>query len=107
MVLKELGERLLHRRVQRRLTQVDLAEQSGISLRTIKRIEAGQSAQMASVVRILRALGALENLDVLVPEAAVTPMERLAHHGKPARRVRRKTGEQTKSRSWKWGTETR
>jgi putative transcriptional regulator len=40
-VLRELGERLSAARVSRNLTQAHVAEEAGISKRTLERLEAG------------------------------------------------------------------
>jgi transcriptional regulator with XRE-family HTH domain len=54
-VLRELGERLLKVRLDRNLTQAALAEQAGISKRTVERIESGEVAsQLSGFVRICR-----------------------------------------------------
>ncbi len=40
-VLREIGARMARRRLDFQLTQADLAEQAGVSKRTVERIEAG------------------------------------------------------------------
>ena len=44
-ILQELGQRLAYCRVALDITQADAAEQSGVSKRTIERIEAGNDTQ--------------------------------------------------------------
>lgn len=48
-VLAELGQRLARLRVERDYTQAMLAEQAGISKRTLERLEAGPSCQLNSL----------------------------------------------------------
>ncbi|MBN1240390.1 MAG: helix-turn-helix domain-containing protein [Gammaproteobacteria bacterium] len=86
-VLRALGERLARRRLDRGLTQAELAAQSGVSKRTVERIESGASAQLVSVIRVLRTLGLADRLDAVVPEAAPSPMELLRLRGKQRRRA--------------------
>lgn len=101
-VLKEMGERLAARRVQREQTQAGLAEEAGVSPSTVTRLEAGKSTDFANVVRVARALGLLANFDALVPEATLTPMERLAFRGKRRQRVRQPKSRPSRSPSWTW-----
>ena len=43
-LLKELGQRIARLRLERNLSQAQLAEQAGISKRTLERLEAGAAA---------------------------------------------------------------
>ncbi|HEX6929299.1 MAG TPA: helix-turn-helix transcriptional regulator, partial [Gammaproteobacteria bacterium] len=58
-VLAELGRRLSHRRIEAGLTQEKLARESGVSKRTVERLEAGSSVQLTSLIRLLRTLALL------------------------------------------------
>jgi transcriptional regulator with XRE-family HTH domain len=103
-VLKETGSRIQQLRVNRGFTQVQLAEQAGVSSSTVVRLEAGNSVQTASCIRILRVLGLLPKLDLLVPEQQLRPMELL--RGKTERRrASRSSPETADSTLWKWGDE--
>ena len=103
-ILAELGKRIAQRRLEFQLTQAVLAEQSGISKRTLERIEAGNTVQMSTMVRILRTLDALDRLDGLVPEVNSRPMDLLKLKGKERQRVTRKKKQPT-DESWQWGDE--
>ncbi len=104
-VLAELGVRMTHRRVEAGYTQEELARESGVSKRTVERLEAGSSVQLTSLVRVLRTLSLLGGLDALLPPATPGPMD-LLRHGKPRRRVR--TGKRARSsrKPWQWGDES-
>jgi transcriptional regulator with XRE-family HTH domain len=101
-VLAELGERLARRRLDRNLTQDQLAREAGVSKRTVVRLENGQSSQVTNLVRVLRALGLLGNLDALVPAPLASPIEALRdksrqrHRASPARKKPRPSSE------WTW-----
>jgi DNA-binding XRE family transcriptional regulator len=84
-ILAELAGRLVQRRLELQLTQEMLAEQAGVSKRTVERVEAGTTTQMSTMIRILRVLELLDRLETLVPEAGPR---------KPADDV-----------PWKWGDE--
>lgn len=100
-VLAELGERLSQARLDRNLTQEDLAQAAAVSKRTIERLETGQSVQLSNLTRVLRALGLLRNLDQLVSPVGPRPIEQLKHQGKTRRRASAAKGEGTGA--WSWG----
>jgi transcriptional regulator with XRE-family HTH domain len=107
-VLHEIGERLMRRRIDAGLTQAQLAEEAGVSKRTVERIEAGRSTDFAMLLRALRALKLLDALDQLVPDLGPGPLALLRGHGRAPKRVRhsrRLPGGATVSRPgapWKW-----
>lgn len=87
-VLAELGARLARTRLERNMSQQQLATEAGISKRTLERIEAGEESKLSNLVRVLRALGLLERIDLLVPEPLPSPIEQLKLHGRRRRRAR-------------------
>lgn len=101
-VLAELGERLARIRLERELTQAELARQAGISKRTLERLEAGQSTQLLSLVRVLRVLGLLPALDTAVPELAPSPLQMLKLRGSQRQRAPRRRSDVDDS-DWSWG----
>lgn len=104
-VLVDLGERLASRRINSGLTQAALAEQAGVSKRTLERMEAGETTQLTSVIRVLRVLGLLRELCALVPEAGPGPMDLLRRQGKPRKRAssRSTSGVREPDARWHWG----
>lgn len=103
-VLKELGGRLGSARLTRNLTQAKLAEQAGVSKRTLERLESGQVAtQLSGFVRVCRALGLLERFDVLVPQAMTSPMQQLKQQGRKRQRASGNTAASAKEGKWTWG----
>ena len=87
VVLKELGERLAWTRLNNNVKQAELADQAGVSKRTVERIEAGHSIQLSNLIRVLRTLGLLTNFDLFIPEPVPSPMEQLKHRGKGRERA--------------------
>jgi transcriptional regulator with XRE-family HTH domain len=104
-ILAELGGRLVQRRLELQLTQADLAEQAGVSKRTVERIEAGATTHMSTMIRILRSLELLDRLESLVPEAGPRPIDLLKLKGKERQRASRRK-KQPDDGTWKWGDES-
>jgi len=98
--LAEIGERVAHRRVEAGLTQAKLAEEAGVSKRTVERLEAGSSVQLTSLVRLLRTLSLLGGLEAALPPAAPGPME-LLQRGRTRQRVKPGASDKAPER-WHW-----
>ena len=101
-ILSEIGARITRRRLDRQLTQADLAEQAGIAKRTLERIEAGASAQMSSMIRLFRVLDLLPGLDNLVPETGPSPMDLLRRKGKIRQRASSVRHAKESDAAWTW-----
>ena len=96
-VLVELGARLARVRKQRGLTQEALAEEAGIGVATLRRIEDGNDSRLGSWVRLLLALDMAAALEGLLPEDLRSPMAEAREQS--GRRRRSKTGDPV------WGDE--
>ena len=74
-ILSEIGHRIRTERLNQNRTQVEIAKAAGIGLRVIERLEKGQGCLLGNLVRILRALGKIDQIDALLPEPGVSPLE--------------------------------
>jgi transcriptional regulator with XRE-family HTH domain len=86
-VLAEVGHRIARKRIDQQITQAEMADQAGVSKRTVERIETGASVQFTTIVRILRVLDLLPGLDLLFPESPASPMDLLKRKGKVRQRA--------------------
>jgi transcriptional regulator with XRE-family HTH domain len=103
VLIKQIGERLARLRLSRNLTQQQLAEQAGVGLRTLQRLELGAAAtQLSGFVRVCRVLGLLERLETLVPNEAASPMAQLKLQGSQRQRASGKKQAQRKAQKWTW-----
>lgn len=90
------------------MTQAQLAEEAGISKRTVERIEAGHSTDFVMLLRVLRVLKLLEALDQLVPDLPQSPLMLLKGRGRARKRVghsrrpRDGTAAPKPAAPWKW-----
>ncbi len=91
--LAQLGERVRQLRMQRALTQQELAERAEISRKTLIRFESSGVTSTGNLLRIAVALGADEPFDSLFAAAAYSSLdEALAQSEAPSRqRVRRRS----------------
>ena len=101
-ILEDIGRRLGRRRIALQLTQAALADQAGVSKRTVERIEAGAVAQTLSLVRILRVLDLLRDLDQLIPETGPRPMDLLKLKGKDRKRASSSRTSSQPRKAWSW-----
>lgn len=106
VILKEIGERITGVRLNQNFTQANLAEQAGVSKRTVERLEAGESVQITSLIRLLRSLGLQQRLEVLFPEPVASPIAQLKLQGKKRRRASSKKLRSSKGTGWSWGDES-
>ena len=106
-IITELGERLARMRLDRDLTQADLADKAGVGLRTVQRLEKGSAApQLTMFIRILRALELVEHFDLLVPEPMPSPMQQLKMQGRLRQRASGKEPQVAEPKAgWTWGKE--
>ncbi len=103
-LLRLLGERLSDVRLARNLTQQQLAEQAGLGLRTVQRLELGATAtQLSGFIRVCRALGLVENLEAFIPQPAVSPMAQLKQAGRKRQRATGKKAAVRAPEKWTWG----
>jgi len=99
-----LCARLEQIRLARNITQAQLAEEAGVSLRTIGRLEKGQGVSLDTFIRVLVALGIQQNLESLLPDPTVRPVERMSAGGKERQRARPRPSDNERS-PWAWGDE--
>ena len=102
--LRELGSRIARLRLDRDLTQQQLADEAGISRHTLLRLEDGHSVTLTALMRALRALDLLDGLEVLVPEPLPSPLEQLERErGRRRRASGTRAGDDARG-TWEWGT---
>ena len=101
-VAADIGSKLERLRLSRNITQTELARDAGVSERTLRRLESGDGATLDSFVRVLSALKLSQNLDLLVPDPRVRPIERVRTGGTERQRSRSAKTDQT-TKQWQWG----
>ena len=97
-----LCKRLESIRLSRNITQVQLAEEAGVSTRTIGRLEKGEGVSLDTFIRIMMALGIQQSLEALMPDPAVRPIERVGTNAGERKRARPIQSSDERP-TWSWG----
>ncbi|WP_428099825.1 helix-turn-helix domain-containing protein [Candidatus Rariloculus sp.] len=101
----ELGRRLARVRLARNVTQKTLAREAGIGLRTLRRLETGQSPTLDSFLRIAIALGLADDLLSAIPSHEIRPIERVDSPRRSERKRARPASTRGGDEPWSWGDE--
>lgn len=96
--------RLSRLRLSRNITQKQLADEAGVSLRTIGRMERGEGVSLDTFIRVLIALRIQRSLEILLPDPTVRPVERVSESGTERQRARPKVDSEDRQ-AWIWGDE--
>lgn len=102
---RDLCKNLEQIRLTRNITQTRLADQAGVSLRTIRNLEKGQGVSLDTFIRVLIALGIHQNLQVLLPDPSIRPIDRVNLGGKERKRASSEKSD-LEITPWVWGDET-
>ncbi len=98
----ELRKRFKQYRVNSSITQKELADRSGVSIRSISRFENGEDIGMGNFIKLLNELGLSKNLDMLIPDQSKRPSFYLESYKEKKRASGKKAVENT---AFKWGDE--
>ena len=96
----EIGSRLARLRLSRNVTQAMLAQDAGIGLRTLRRLEAGEPSTLDTFLRVALALDLGDAVLGALPEGRIRPIERVSLAGRERRRAR---PQPRKDPVWRWG----
>jgi transcriptional regulator with XRE-family HTH domain len=103
-LLKLIGKRIAQLRLSKNMTQEQLAEQAGLGLRTVQRLELGQSAtQLSGFVRVCRVLDLTDRFDTLLPEPPVSPIAQLRLQSRQRKRATGRKAVAPAAKKWTWG----
>jgi len=86
-ILIEIGSRIKQHRIKINLTQLELANKTGLSRVAISKIERGNGANVSSLIQILRMLDLLQNMEYLFPADEISPIELIKLKGKERKRA--------------------
>ena len=99
-----LGQRVERLRLSRNITQADLAEHAGIGIRTLRRLESGEGGTLDTFLRVLSALKLDGNVELLIPDPAIRPIERVRLKGSERKRASSSQKQTASKQPWRWGS---
>lgn len=100
---EHLGARLDMIRLNRNMTQLQLARAAGVSRSTISRLgQADKGISLDSFIRIMQALSLEGQLDALVQTDLVSPLQMLKQKGKARQRARPEKSSSRSTGGWQW-----
>ena len=104
-IVSAICSQLVDLRLERNWTQAKLAEEAGVSIKTITNLENGKGISLDTFVRVIMAFNLQADLENLLPDVTVRPIERVSKIGNERKRAR-KVKPISNSPEWKWGDES-
>lgn len=74
MILSKMGESIRRQRLDRNISQKELAVSSGVSISSIAALERGESVSLKTLIPLLRVLGSLHLLSDFLKEPEISPI---------------------------------
>lgn len=99
---EQLGGRLAAQRLNRNLTQRQLADSAAVALNTLRRLEDGGNVSLDTLIRVLEALGLGDRLEALAPPADIRPVDRVRIAAGSERKRASGAGGQDPTTPWSW-----
>jgi putative transcriptional regulator len=97
---KALCHRLEQIRLSRNVTQESLADEAGVSVRTIRNLEKGKGVSFDTAIRAMIALGVQQVLESLLPDPSIRPVERV--EARASERKRASSQVKREKKAWTW-----
>ncbi len=86
-IVKEMGRRIKRKRLERNLTQQEIAELAGINRTTVSDLERGKPFGILTLLQVLRALNALDAVDTFLPDPGISPLQLAKMRGQERQRA--------------------
>lgn len=100
---RELCKKLEAFRLLKNISQTRLAEASGVSRRTISRMENGGGVSLDTFIRIMMALGLTEHLMSMLPSSEIRPIERVNQKRERKNASSPRSKQSGGNSKWEWG----
>lgn len=96
-ILKELGKRIRQTRIQRNMSQSELASRADISIHTLSNMENGRTVNTDTMITVLRELGCASRIDMLIQDTDIVRPSTIYKKQAERKRVRSR-----KTTGWTW-----
>jgi len=84
---RHIGSYVRHHRMQKDMTQDEMAERAGMSRSTLSLLERGAPVKLSSLIQVLRVLDHLHVLDVFTVRQTISPLALVKEQKKMRRRA--------------------
>jgi len=101
-IVEQIGSYVKHIRLQKNITQAQLAEMAGLNRWTISQIENGEAVNLSSLIQILRALDVLYVLSQFEVVDEISPLEYAKLKKKQKERARNKKVDDKEPKDLGW-----
>jgi len=85
-IAQEIGRRIEQLRLEKNITQQELADEIGLSRVSYRKLTKG-AAKFENIIAALRVLGRMDSIEQFVPETTFSPMTQLKLKGKQPQRA--------------------
>lgn len=86
-IIKELGQQLKKLRLQKNITQEEMAQKTGLNRITISETENGRPPSLLTFIQLLRGLEKLELLNEFMSEPTISPIQLVRLQAKTRKRA--------------------
>ena len=100
-----ISERARRYRIENPMTQSELSDRSGVSLRCIQLFESGNDFRFSNLIKIMDALGLGQNLNMLIPDVTQRPSAFLDKKAQRQRAYKSRKEQAVCEKKFKWGDE--
>jgi len=101
-LVQEIGKNLKQIRLNKNITQDELAKISGLDRTTISQLENGRPATLLTFVQVLRALDKLELLNIFSDEPDISPLEAVKLKRQTRKRASKKKNNDKNEEASEW-----
>jgi len=101
-ILKRIGQYVKSKRIERDLTQDNVAERAAISRSTLSLLERGENIAFSNLLKILRVLDALYVLEQFQVSDQISPIQIAKEDEKRRKRASRGTRGGDNNNNWEW-----
>ena len=103
--IEMISERARRYRIEYPMTQSELSDRSGVSLRCIQLFESGSDIKFSNLIKIIDALGLGQNLTMLIPDVTQRPSAFLDKKAQRQRAYKSRKEQAVCEKKFKWGDE--
>lgn len=101
-ILKRIGQYVKSKRIERNLTQDEVAEQAAVSRSTLSLLERGENIAFGNLLKILRVLNALYVLEQFQTSDQISPIQLAKEDEKRRKRASSSKKGGNNNINWEW-----